>query len=186
MPPRRQQSKPVGPFDLRTRKLPGGTEMEAIATGIILGRARGEGYGMAAKLANRNTVADATKQQPWFIGDVKTGLLRSQNAPQLFATFPEMEEIFTHDNSPGNITAQEFARGNAWKKVLDIAKNQPLTGSFADLGKHYVSLREGVFLTHRLEYNDIAPVETEVDSVSALTIYSTPQNRLRRRTAYSN
>ena len=162
MPQRRKartkKSAPVGPFDLSARQLPGGSEMDAVATGIALQRARGEGYGMAAKLANKNIVADATRQQPWLIGDAKTGLLRSHNAPQLFAAFPnEMTEIFTHELNPSNITAQEFARGHAWKQVLNIEKNQPLTGSFEDLGKHYISLRDGVFLTHRLD-DDVAPV----------------------------
>ena len=179
MPQRRKartkKSAPVGPFDLSARQLPGGSEMDAMATGIALQRARGEGYGMAAKLANKNIVADATKQQPWLLGDAKTGLLRSQNAPQLFDAFPnEMTEIFTHVNNPGNITAQEFARGSAWKKVLDIAKNQPLTGSFEDLGKHYISLRDGVFLTHRLEYDDDAAPVVKPEPLRIKTMDSYP------------
>jgi hypothetical protein len=126
--------------------------MDALGAGFSLNRARGEGYMTAATLANRNIMADSSKQQPWVLGDAKTGLLRSQNAPQLFAAFPnEMVELFTHENAPHNITADEFARGKAWKKVLNIDKNQPLTGSLSDIGKHYVKLSEGVFLTHRLE-----------------------------------
>ena len=182
MPQRRKartkKSAPVGPFDLSARQLPGGSEMDAMATGIALQRARGEGYGMAAKLANKNTVADATKQQPWILGDVKTGLLRSQNAPQLFDAFPnEMTEIFTHVNNPGNITAQEFARGHAWKQVLNIDKNQPLTGSFEDLGKHYVKLREDVFLAHRPDRPEVKvnPVRGAL-GLNALTFdYYTPR-----------
>jgi hypothetical protein len=153
---RRKSKAPVGPFDLRTRKLPGGTEMEAIASGIALERERGIGFGAgytkAAALANRNIISDATTQQPWIVGDAATGLLRSHNAPQLFDAFRnEMEEIFTHELNPSNITPQEFARGHAWKKVLNIENNEPLTGSFEDLGKHYVTLKRGVFLTHRLD-----------------------------------
>ena len=115
MPPRRRQSKPVGPFDLRTRKLPGGTELEAVTTGIALERSRGigymAGYGYAATLANRNTLNDATTQQPWFVADSATGLLRSQNAPQLFKEFQtEMEEIFTDKAKGKNITADKFSR----------------------------------------------------------------------------
>ena len=130
--------------------------MEAIASGIALERERGigyrTGYTKAAALANRNIMADASKQQPWIVGDAATGLLRSHNAPQLFDVFRnEMEEIFTHELTPGNITPQEFARGHAWKKVLNIENNEPLTGSFEDLDKHYVNLKTGVFLTHRLE-----------------------------------
>ena len=106
---RRKLSKAVGPFDLSTRKLPGGTEMEALATGIALELERGlgyqSGYKTAAKLANLNNLADASPQQPWIVADVKTGLLRSHNAPQLFTTYPrEMVEIFTDpDKHDGNI-----------------------------------------------------------------------------------
>ena len=165
--------------------LPGGTEMDALGTGFSLQHARGEGYATATTLANKNTLADATRQQPWVVGDAKTGLLRSQNAPQLFAAFPdEMREIFTHDEAPGIISAHEFARGKAWRKVLSIDKNQPLTGSFGDVGKHYVKLREGVFLTHR---PDLGP-EVKVDPVrgapgsDALTLEYTPR-RIKTTTA---
>ena len=132
MPPRRRQSKPVGPFDLKTRKLPGSTEMEAIATGIILGREKllgySAGYAYAAKLANENILKDATKQQPFIIADAKTGILRSQNAPQLFKEFrQEMEETFT-DPGGSNITPDEFARGVAWNRAIGAARNAPLTG----------------------------------------------------------
>jgi len=44
MPARRKQAKPVGPFDLTRRLLPGGTEMEALAAGYALERERKKGY----------------------------------------------------------------------------------------------------------------------------------------------
>ena len=164
MPPRRRQSKPVGPFDLRTRKLPGGTEMEAVATGIALERSRGigymAGYGYAATLANRNTLNDATTQQPWVVAESATGLLRSQNAPQLFKEFQtEMEEIFTDKAKGKNITADKFSKGHAWNQVLGLAKNTPLTGPLEDVGQHYVKLKDGVFLHHRMSSYAMAPLK---------------------------
>ena len=155
MPPRRRQSKAVGPFDLRTRKLPGGTEVEAIATGIILGREKllgySAGYAYAAKVANENILKDATKQQSFVIADVKTGILRSQNVPQLFAEFgKEMVETFT---TPGNsnITPEEFSRGHAWNRSLGTTRNTPLTGPLSAVAHRYVKLKDGVFLHHRSE-----------------------------------
>ncbi len=127
--------------------------MEALATGFALERERGIGYGAAARLANQNILGDATSQQPWVIADAKTGLLRSHNAPQLFEAYPtEMREIFTEQGARSNITSSEFARGHAWRREHDLDSNKPLTGPLVDLGKHYVRLREGVFLHHRLEY----------------------------------
>ena len=169
MPPRmrkarRKRKAPVGPFDLRTRKLPGGTEMEALATGFALERERGIGYGagytMAAALANRNTLLDATNQQPWVLAESETGLMRSLNAPQLFTEYQdEMEEIFTDKALKGkNITADKFSRGDAWKRVLGLEKNTSLTGPLEDVGKHYVKLKDGVFLHHRMTTYAMPPL----------------------------
>ena len=104
--------------------------MEAVATGFSLERERGlgytAGYSYATALANRNILTDATTQQAWVIADSATGLLRSQNTVQLFNEFKsEMEEIFTADKTQGNITAQEFGRGDAWKRVTGLSKNTP-------------------------------------------------------------
>ena len=182
--PRRQRKNASLPLPYRF-SLPGGSELDALGTGFSLQRARGEGYATAAKLANQNVVADATKQQPWVLGDKKTGLLRALNAPQLFAAFPnEMVEVFTHENTPDNITPHEFARGHAWRKVLDIDKNQPLTGSFEDLGKYYVKLREDTFLSHRLESVD-APVEIKA-APNALTEYFRSPVKARRAHNYGS
>ena len=132
--------------------------MEALATGIALELERGlgyqSGYKTAAKLANLNNLADAGSQQSWIVADVKTGLLRSHNAPQLFANYPrEMVEIFTDpDKHDGDITSEDFSRGHAWRKAVNLSKRKPLTGSLEDFGKHYVSLRDGVILTHRTSF----------------------------------
>ena len=161
MPPRRRQSKAVGPFDLRTRKLPGGTETEAIATGIILAqtnlRGYSAGYNYAATVANQNILNDATKQQPFIIADVKTGILRSQNAPQLFTEFrQEMVETFTRAGE-SDITSDEFSKGDAWRRATGATRNAPLTGPFSAMGEHYVKLKDGVFLHHRHEKNIYPP-----------------------------
>ena len=166
MPQRRKartnKNKPVGPFDLSTRKLPGGTEMEALATGIALERERGlsyqAGYGYAATLANRSTLKDANKQQPWFIADASTGLLRSLNTPQLFTEFTdEIEEIFTDKAAGKNITLTEFSKGDAWKRVTGMTKNTPLTGPFEPLENRYVKLKDGVFMHHRMTAYPMPP-----------------------------
>ena len=66
--------------------------MEALATGFALERERGIGYGagytMAAALANRNTLLDATNQQPWVLAESETGLMRSLNAPPAVHRIP--------------------------------------------------------------------------------------------------
>jgi hypothetical protein len=129
--------------------------MEALATGFSLERERGlgytAGYSYATALANRNILSDATTQQAWVIADSATGLLRSQNTVQLFNEFKsEMEEIFTTDKTQGNITPQDFGRGDAWKRVTGMSKNTPLTGPFEPLTNRYVKLRDGLFLHHRM------------------------------------
>jgi hypothetical protein len=129
--------------------------MDALGNGFALERERGIGYGAgyttAAALANRNILLDATKQQPWIIAEMETGLLRSQNTPQLFAEFQtEMEELFTEDKTKGNITQAEFARGDAWKRVTGVTKNTPLTGPFEPLSNRYVKLKDGLLLHHRM------------------------------------
>ena len=159
---RRKLSKPVGPFDLSKRRLPGGTEMEALATGIALERERGlsyqAGYGYAATLANRSTLKDVNKHASWFIADASTGLLRNLNTPQLFTEFQdEMEEIFTNKSASRNITVQEFSKGDAWKRVTGMTKNTPLTGPFEPLEKRYVKIKDGVFMHHRMTAYPMPP-----------------------------
>ena len=138
-------------YDLRTIQLPGGTELDALADGFSRLRAKKEGYNKAARLANTNTLLDATIQQPWILADEKTGLLRSQNAPQLFAGpyKDDMETIFTSPTANVKITAKQFSQGHAWKRELNITRNAPLTGPLSDIGQLYVRLGDDVLLHHR-------------------------------------
>ena len=123
-PPRKQA--PLGFYDLSTRLLPGGTELQALGTGFSnfsLERANlvgySAGYNYAATIANQNILKDATKQQSYIIADVKTGILRSQNAPQLFASFrKEMVETFTRQGE-SDITSDEFSKGDAWRRATE-------------------------------------------------------------------
>ena len=59
---RRKVSKAVGPFDLSTRKLPGGTELEALETGYVRARERKAGYDLgyveAVGVANDRMIRD--------------------------------------------------------------------------------------------------------------------------------
>ena len=142
-------------YDLSTIRLPGGTELDALADGFSRLRVKKEGhhegYNKAARLANTNTLLDATAQQPWILADTKTGLLRSQNAPQLFAGpyKADMEAIFTPTRAPTAITQEQFSKGHAWKRELNIARNVPLTGPLSDIGQLYVRLGDDVLLHHR-------------------------------------
>ena len=151
--PRKQA--PLGFYDLSTRKLPGGTEIEALGTGFARAREKllgySAGYAYAATVANENILKDATKQQSFVIADVKTGILRSQNAPQLFTEFrQEMIETFTRIGE-SDITADEFARGHAWNHAIGAARNAPLRGPLSAVGQNYVKIKDGVFLHHRSE-----------------------------------
>jgi hypothetical protein len=76
MPQRYRKSTKIthlGPYDLSTRKLPGGSEMEALGTGFALERERVKGYGAgyiyAAGIANQNILKDATQKQPYIIAE---------------------------------------------------------------------------------------------------------------------
>ena len=159
-PPRKQA--PLGFYDLSTRLLPGGTELQALGTGFSLDRERGlgyvAGYSYATSISNANTLLDASSQQPWIIADSTTGHLRSLNAPQLFREFQtEMEEVFTADKTQGNISLPEFQKGDAWKRVTGLTKNTPLTGPFEPLSNRYVKLKDGVFLHHRMTHYPLSP-----------------------------
>lgn len=158
MPRRKQQKKVMAPYSFT---LPGGSEFEALGTGYAFLReanARNRGYIEAALIANHNVLSDASSQQPWIIADVKTGILRSMNGPQLFKAYGmEMEELFTDENAGRNISQQEFSRGRAWREAVDLANNKPLTGSFDELGSRYMKLKEGVFLHHRTKYQPQPP-----------------------------
>ena len=162
--PRKQA--PLGFYDLSTRLLPGGTELQALGTGFSLERANlvgySAGYNYAATVANQNILNDATKQQPFILADVKTGILRSQNAPQLFTEFrQEMVETFTRAGE-SDITSDEFSKGDAWRRATGATRNAPLTGPFSAMGEHYVKLKDGVFLHHRHERNVYPPSPQKV------------------------
>ena len=161
-------------YDLRTIQLPGGTELDALADGFARLRSKKEGYNEAARLANTNTLLDATVQQPWIIADKKTGLLRSQNAPQLFAGpyKAEMEKIFTPAGDSDPITANQFSKGHAWKRELNIDRNVPLTGPLSDIGQLYVRLGDDVLLHHRSMNAPIAS-PTRTRRVKTITNIST-------------
>ena len=158
MPRRKQQKKVMAPYSFT---LPGGSEFEALGTGYAFLReanARNRGYIEAALIANHNILSDASSQQPWVIADVKTGILRSMNGPQLFEAYgTEMEELFSNEDTGQNITQQEFSRGRAWRDAVGLTNNKPLTGSFDELGSRYVKLREGVLLHHRTKYQPQPP-----------------------------
>ena len=93
--PRRAKTKTVragpvvGPYDLSTVRLPGGTELEALGLGVIHQKAHEalrsgyrRGYTVAATKANTHVLADG--HAAWVLADSKTGLLRAQTAQQLF------------------------------------------------------------------------------------------------------
>ena len=163
-PPRKQAL--LGFYDLSTRLLPGGTELQALGTGFSLERANlvgySAGYNYAATVSNQNILNDATKQHPFILADVKTGILRSQNAPQLFTEFrQEMVETFTRQGD-SDITPDEFSRGDAWRRAIGAARNAPLTGPFSAVGVGYVKIKDGVFLHHRHERNVYPPSPQKV------------------------
>ena len=145
MPPKRRTSRrtsratppPVGPYDLSTTRLPGGSELDALGAGFSQKRAKlgsytaGRrdgcilGYQKVATIVNRNVLADG--HAAWILADSRTGLLRAQTASQLFEG--EVKTEMVEQFSDGiNITPTEFSRGHAWKKALGHSKNQPLTG----------------------------------------------------------
>ncbi len=110
----------VGPYDLSTMKLPGGTEAEALGVGFTQQNTRDAirsgyrlGYVKAATKANTHVLADG--HAAWILADSRTGLLRAQTAAQLFegpyAT--EMFETFTPENETQNIGPTTFAKGHA-------------------------------------------------------------------------
>ena len=184
MPRRQRQAKPVGPFDLSTIQLPYGSELDALSSGFARERAGRQGYRQgytnAATLANANTLLDATTQQPWILADTKTGLLRSQNAPQLFAGpyKDDMETIFTSPGATNTITAEQFTKGNAWKSQFKLSKNTPLTGPLADIGHQYVRLSGDVLLHHRPDIATAQPAFV-APHVAALTS-PPPKGRIAR------
>ena len=164
--PRRAKTKTVragpavGPYDLSTIKLPGGTELQALGVGFDreramqggykVGRRDGSliGYNRAAVIVNRNVLADG--HAAWIIADSRTGLLRAQTASQLFEG--EVKDEMVEQFSDGiNITPTEFSRGHAWKKALGVPKHQPLTGPLKDIGRDYIRLNDHVYLHHRTE-----------------------------------
>ena len=173
--PRRAKTKTVragsavGPYDLASIQLPGGTELEALGVGFgreramqggyKVGRRDGSliGYNRAATIVNRNVLADG--HAAWILADSRTGLLRAQTASQLFEgeVKTEMVEQFSDDI---DITPTEFSRGHAWKKALGFSRNQPLTGPFKDIGRDYIRLNDNVFLHHRTEALPPAAFET--------------------------
>ena len=124
MPRRATKTKTgrVGPYDLSTMKLPGGTEAAALGEGFSrervmqggykVGRRDGSllGYNRAATLVNRNVLADG--HAAWILADSRTGLLRAQTSSQLFEgeVKTEMVEQFSDGSQ---ITPTEFARGHA-------------------------------------------------------------------------
>ena len=159
----------VGPYDLTTIKLPGGTEAAALGEGFSrervmqggykVGRRDGSliGYNRAATLVNRNVLADG--HAAWILADSRTGLLRAQTSSQLFEG--EVKTEMVEQFSDGiDITPTEFSRGHAWKKALGHSKNQPLTGPLKDIGRDYVRLNENVYLHHRSEALPPATFET--------------------------
>ena len=167
--PRRAKTKTgrVGPYDLTTIKLPGGTEMEALGVGFLhqkttetLRAGYRRGYAVAATKANTHVLQDTNAA--WVLADSKTGLLRAQTAQQLFEGpyGAEMVEAFTPENATHNIGPTNFAKGHAWKRELGLQKNNPLTGPLKDLGKHYVKLNDTVFLHHRAEALPPEVIET--------------------------
>ena len=164
--PRRAKTKTVragpavGPYDLSTIKLPGGTELQALGVGFDreramqggykVGRRDGSliGYNRAAVIVNRNVLADG--HAAWVLADSRTGLLRAQTASQLFEG--EVKDEMVEQFSDGiNITPTEFSRGHAWKKALGVPKHQPLTGPLKDIGRDYIRLNDHVYLHHRTE-----------------------------------
>ena len=173
--PRRAKTKTVragpavGPYDLSTIKLPGGTELQALGVGFDreramqggykVGRRDGSliGYNRAAVIVNRNVLADG--HAAWIIADSRTGLLRAQTASQLFEG--EVKTEMVEQFSDGiDITPTEFSRGHAWKKALGVPKHQPLTGPLKDIGRDYVRLNDNVYLHHRSETLPPAAFET--------------------------
>ena len=62
-----------------------------------------------------------------------------------------MMEKFTPENATQYIGPTNFAKGHVWKRELGLQKNKPLTGPLKDIGQHYVSLTDTVFLHHRAE-----------------------------------
>ena len=173
--PRRAKTKTVragpvvGPYDLASIQLPGGTELDALGVGFgreramqggyKVGRRDGSliGYNRAAVIVNRNVLADG--HAAWILADSRTGLLRAQTASQLFEgeVKTEMVEQFSDGT---DITPSEFSRGHAWKKALGVPKHQPLTGPFKDIGRDYIRLNDNVFLHHRTEALPPAAFET--------------------------
>ena len=167
---------PLGPYDLSTVRLPGGTELEALGAGFsrentkmesyTAGRRDGRiiGYQKAANIVNTQTLNDG--HAAWIIADSKTGLLRAQTSQQLFEGpyGTEMVEQFSDDGS--QITPTEFARGHAWKRALGISRNQPLTGLLKNIGQDYVRLNDTVYLHHRSETLPPAAFETPHKGIS--------------------
>ena len=91
MPRRAAKTKTgrVGPYDLSTIKLPGGTKLEALGVGFSQQKTREAiqsgyrlGYAKAATKANTHALADG--HAAWILADSTTGLLREQTAAQLF------------------------------------------------------------------------------------------------------
>ena len=169
--PRRAKTKTgrVGPYDLSTMKLPGGTEAAALGEGFSreramqggykVGRRDGSliGYNRAATMVNRNVLADG--HAAWILADSRTGLLRAQTASQLFEG--EVKTEMVEQFSDGiDITPTEFSRGHAWKKALGVPKHQPLTGPLKDIGRDYIRLNDHVYLHHRTEALPPAAFET--------------------------
>ena len=130
--PRRAKTKTVragpvvGPYDLSTMKLPGGTELEALGVGFdreramqggYNGRRDGSliGYNRAAVIVNRNVLADG--HAAWILADSRTGLLRAQTASQLFVgeVKTEMVEQFSDgiDITPATGSCLEKSSGRS-------------------------------------------------------------------------
>ena len=173
---RRAATPAVGPYDLSTVRLPGGSELEALGAGFsremakqggyIAGRRDGRilGHQQVANLVNTQVLNDG--HAAWVLADSKTGLLRAQTSQQLFEGpyGTEMVEQFSTDGV--EITPNEFSRGHAWKKALGHSKQQPLTGLLKNIGKDYVRLNDNVYLHHRSETLPSTAFETPHKGIS--------------------
>ena len=137
---RPRRPPPVGPFDLSTIKLPGGSEMEALATGFERLRSYHQGRVDTEALANRMVVIHTNSALGVYDPDNYGGLLVPMSVGQFRTDYEGVLEA--HDRQHGKqgddkLHEEVKQKGgqtpgisnDAWLKRLDKATGLPRGGS---------------------------------------------------------
>ena len=146
----RQRNKPVGPYDLRTIKLPGGSELSALAQGFSRLSARDAGYMEAALVANERLLENTSNA--YLVVDLAEpngAIGRAMTEPQLF------------DKYKGDLERQ--LPGTHKKKLHhDITKAMGIPrGQGVDVGlpyEHTFQPNENLFITHTASARKVVPM----------------------------